>query len=188
MNSTSITIGPVRFSFVNVAEPKSINGSALKYSVCTLINKNDNSIVLQCKDAINNAAQQGIEANKFPASLVEKGGIHIPLRDGDEEYNLGKQGLEYKGHWFINTHNDSQPGIRDKHNQPILDPAEFYSGCYGYIHINFFPYNTAGNKGIGASLQHVMKTKDGDRLDGRISANDAFANVAELENKSDDLI
>jgi hypothetical protein len=43
--------------------------------------------------------------------------------------------------------------------------VEFYSGCYGNISINFFPYNTLGN-GVSAGLQNIQKTADGESLGG----------------------
>ena len=40
-NATKVVTGEVRFSFLNVFEPKSINGSEEKYSVSLLIPKTD---------------------------------------------------------------------------------------------------------------------------------------------------
>ena len=40
-NATKVVTGEVRFSFLNVFEPKSINGSDPKYSVSLLIPKTD---------------------------------------------------------------------------------------------------------------------------------------------------
>lgn len=177
MPDTAVTIGPVRFSYANVWKPVSVQGSEPKFSCCVLIPKTAENLTNICKKAINAAASVGVENNKFPKTLVDKGGLRIPIRDGDQEYENGSRGPEYQGHWFINTSNANQPGILDKYKVAVIDESEFYSGCHGYIHINFFPYNTAGNKGVGASLQHLMKTVDDDRLDGRISSDEAFKAV-----------
>ena len=57
----------------------------------------------------------------------------------------------------------------------VTNPTDIYSGMYGKVHIQLFPYDTAGNAGVGVSLQNVMKTKDGDPLGGaRKRAEDVF--------------
>jgi hypothetical protein len=57
---------------------------------------------------------------------------------------------------------------------PILDSTEFYSGCYGRASINFFAYNTAGNRGIGCGLNNLQKLDDGEPLSGRSRPEDDF--------------
>lgn len=57
-----------------------------------------------------------------------------------------------------------RPGVVDKARQPITDQEEFYSGCYGYVSINFYPFNAKGNVGVAAGLNNVMKVKDGESL------------------------
>ena len=49
-----------------------------------------------------------------------------------------------------------------------------YSGCYVYASVNFYAYNTSGNKGIAAGLNNVLKVADGEPLGGRISAEADF--------------
>ena len=61
----------------------------------------------------------------------------------------------------------------------IIDTTEFYSGCYGKASINFYAYNTNGNKGIACGLNNLMKTKDGEALAGRAKAIDDFADDIE---------
>lgn len=57
----------------------------------------------------------------------------------------------------------------------ILDPDEVYSGCWGRASINFFPFNTNGNKGVGVGLNNIQKLKDDDRLGAaRASAESDF--------------
>ena len=58
-----------------------------------------------------------------------------------------------------------------------LDDEDFYSGCYGAVTLDFFPYESSGNKGVGAGLNNVIKTRDGDRLSGGRSADEDFADL-----------
>ena len=43
-----------------------------------------------------------------------------------------------------------EPVIVGRFRNPITDPAEVYSGCYGRAAINFYGYNSNGKKGISA--------------------------------------
>ena len=76
---TQITTGRVRFSFVNVFTPRSINGSDEKYSVTLLIPKSDSHTMAKIKDAMAAAKQAcaSRSGKKLPAQL--KNTIH----DGD---------------------------------------------------------------------------------------------------------
>ena len=67
-----------------------------------------------------------------------------------------------------------QPVIVGLDMQNILNPADVYSGCYIRANINFFAYNSNGNKGVGCGLNAVQKVGDGEPLGGRVSAEEAF--------------
>ena len=54
--------------------------------------------------------------------------------------------------------------------QPILDRAEVYSGCYARVSINFYAFNSNGNRGIACGLGNIQKVRDGEPLGGRSSA------------------
>lgn len=71
----------------------------------------------------------------------------------------------------------SVPGWWIRRGKLITDQEEFYSGCYGYASINFYPFNAKGNVGVAAGLNNVMKVKDGESLGGRVSADADFAEV-----------
>lgn len=164
---TKVVTGKVRMSYVNVFKPRASKpGQEPKYSVCVLIPKTDKATIDKVKAAIKAAADAGIGTlgGKIPANLK------TPLRDGD----LERDAPEYKGHFFINANSKQSPNVVDAQVQPILDPDEVYSGCYGRVSLNFYAYNQEGNKGIGAGLQNVQKLADGDPLSGRSRAEDDF--------------
>lgn len=94
------------------------------------------------------------------------------------------EGEEYAGHYFMNVSSKTKPGVVDSQVQPILDSTEVYSGCYGRVSINFYPYDTAGNRGIGAGLNNVQKLADGESLGGKSRAEDDF----EVEDDEDFLL
>ena len=68
-NATKVVTGEVRFSFLNVFEPKSINGSEEKYSVSLLIPKTDTKTINAINRAVEAAKQAGI--GKFGGKIDE---------------------------------------------------------------------------------------------------------------------
>ena len=177
--STKVVTGEVRFSYAHVFEPASIEGSEPKYSVSILIDKNDKKTLSRVKAAIEAAKQAGLSkfGGKIPANLK------LPLRDGDTEREDDEV---YAGKYFINANAKTKPGIVDKGGNPIIDTTEFYSGCYGHASITFYAFNTSGNKGIAAGLNNLMKTRDGEMLGGRASAEDDFADLIDSDFGNDD--
>ncbi|MCD2347211.1 DUF2815 family protein [Clostridium guangxiense] len=162
-----IVTGKVRFSYANVWEPKSINGSDPKYSVSLIISKSDKDTLKKVKEAIEEAKKEGTAklGGKIPANLK------TPLRDGDVDRADDES---YADSYFINANSNTKPGIVDKNVQTILDQSEFYSGCYGRASITFYAYNANGNKGIACGLQNLQKLEDGDPLGGHSRAEDDF--------------
>ena len=171
----------VRFSYLNCFEAKPNPSGDLKFSASILIPKEDTIGIKSVQAAINEAVQKGLDNNKFTKAQVS--GLRLPLRDGDEEHENGNRGAEYKGCFFMNASSVNKPGVvkaqSDGPPVPIFDPEDFFSGCYGRADVNFFPYNQAGNRGIGVGLNNLMMVKEGERLDGRQKAEDAFANYTE---------
>ena len=79
----------------------------------------------------------------------------------------------------------------DANAQPILDRSEVYSGCYGRVSLSFYAFNTNGNRGIACGLNNVQKLKDGEPLGGRISAEQEFAglgDIDDLDSSEDDFL
>ena len=70
------------------------------------------------------------------------------MRDGDTE----RDDEAYKGHYFINANSTTPPQIVDKYVKPILDRNEVYSGCYARVSLNFYAFNSNGNKGVACGL------------------------------------
>jgi len=168
-SATTLKGGPVRFSYAHVFVPTSMNPDdpIKKYSVCLLIPKADKVLVAAIKKAIA-AAQEAGKAKwggKIPA------GLRSPLRDGDEEK---PESTEYAGMYFMNASATQKPGVVDISRNPLTSEDEFYSGCWGRFHVNFYGYNKAGNKGVGCALNHLQKTRDGERLSGRPDVDSAF--------------
>ena len=172
-NPTKVITGVnTRWSYVNAWEPKSINGGAPKYSVSLIIPKSDTKTIEKIQAAIQAAYDEGQDKLKgngksVPALSVLK----TPLRDGDAERPDDEA---YADSYFINANSGTAPGIVDADRQPILDRSEVYSGVYGRASINFYAFNSNGNKGIACGLNTLQKIKDGEPLGGKSRAEDDF--------------
>ncbi len=168
-NSTKVVTGVVRLSYANVWEPVSINDSKPKYSVSLIIPKSDTKTIDAINAAVENAIKDG--AAKFGGKIPPRGALKLPLRDGD----LEREDEAYRDSYFVNANSTTAPQIVDRTVQPILDRSEVYSGCYARVSINFYAFNTNGNKGVACGLGNIQKVRDGEPLGGKTSAADDFA-------------
>lgn len=168
-------IVPCRFSYLHCWEPEAINGGEPKYSVSAIIPKSDKETIKKIQAAVEAAKQESLSkwGGKIPPNLK------LPLRDGDIDR---PEDEAYKGCYFFNANSRQAPQVVDKQVQPILDQTEVYSGCYGRISVNFYGYNSNGNRGVAAGLGNIQKLKDGEALSSRTNAEDDFEAVTGLEN------
>lgn len=171
-NITKVITGiNTRLSYFHGWEPVSINGGAEKYSVSVLIPKEDKKTIEAINKAIDAAITEGIA--KFGGKKPNKAAIKLPLRDGDIE----REDDAYKGHFFLNANSTTAPQIVDKSVNPILDRNEVYSGCYARVSLNFYAFNSNGNKGVACGLGNIQKIKDGEPLGGKSNAADDFTTI-----------
>lgn len=168
-----VVTGKVRLSYANIWSPKSINGGDEKYSVSLLIPKSDTQTINSIKKAIEEAKVEG--APKFGGKIPPV--LKTPLRDGDAERPDDEA---YAGHYFVNANSKDKPQIVDKSVQPILDQSEVYSGCYARVSLQFYAFNTNGNKGIACGLGNIQKVADGESLGGKSRAEDDFDVVEDV--------
>ena len=152
---TKVITGPKTvMSYLNVNESKTpLGGGTPKYSV---------SLVIPKSDTVKGSS-------KYVPALED---IKTPLRDGDKD----RRGDEvYKNAYFVNANSTTKPGVVDANRQPILDSSELYSGIIGRASINFYAFNSNGNRGIACGLNNIQKLSDGTPLGGRSRPEDDFA-------------
>ena len=174
-NPTKVITGKrTVFSYLTVNEPKTpLGGGTPKYSVSLIIPKSDTVTVEKIKAAIQAAYDEGQSklkgSSKVGPALED---LKTPLRDGDKER---KGDDAYKNSYFINANSTSKPGVVDADRNPILDSSELYSGIIGRASINFYAFNSNGNRGIACGLNNLQKLADGTPLGGHSRAEDDFA-------------
>ena len=173
--ATEVVTGEVRLSFVHVFKPYAYTqGSEEKYSVTILLPKTDVDTKARIDAAIEAAKQMGKEKwnGEIPPVCPD------PVHDGDgvKPSDGLPFGQECKGCWVFTASSkaDYPPEVVDANGNPIISQSEMYSGVYGRVCVNFFPYSFSGKKGIGCGLGPVQKIRDGEPLSGGTTAAQAF--------------
>ncbi|MHB0829489.1 MAG: DUF2815 family protein [Schaalia turicensis] len=173
-NPTRIIIGEVRLSYAHIWEPNSIQGGKPKYSVSLIIPKTDTATITAIERAVDAAINAG--RAKFGGKKPNKEALKLPLRDGDTE----RDDEAYANSFFVNANSLTPPQVVDENVAPILNRSEVYSGCYARVSLNFYAFNTNGNKGVACGLGNIQKLRDDDPFDaGRISAESDFGAPAD---------
>ena len=162
---------PCRLSYANIWEPRSINGGETKYSVSCIIPKNDKATLQKIQSAIEKAVEEA-KGKKWGGKVPPD--LKLPVHDGDSDRPDDEN---YAGCIYLNAASKDAPQIVDRRVQPILDREEVYSGCYARVSINFFAYNSSGNKGVAAGLGNIQKIADGEPLGGKTNAKDEFSSL-----------
>lgn len=116
-------------------------------------------------------------------------------------YHSIRTDVEAKGYpeevvGFINANSNSQPGVvsiyPDEEGRPsvITDESKVYPGVIVKASVTPYWYDVEGNRGVTWGLNNIQVIRDGERLDGRVPAQDEFeadeAAVADLSDLTDE--
>lgn len=179
---SAITLNNVRFSYVNVFQPKppfnNPNGEA-KFSTTVLVPKTNTQAKALMDQAIEAAIVEGT-ATKWNGVRPPQPAICVHDGDGVRPSDGMAFGPECRGCWVFTASSkaDRPPFVVDTQVQPIIDPTQVYSGMWGNVSVSFFAYNSAGKRGIGCGLNGLQKVRDDEALGNRVTAQDAFQAVA----------
>jgi hypothetical protein len=172
-----LVLPEMRLSYCHLFEARAVAaGADEKFSVSILIPKSETKLKKQLDDIFNELVEKNQDILKTKKNLKNF------LRDGDEE----REEKAYEGHWFIGANAQRQPYLVDKDRQEIINQREIYSGMYGRVSVNFYAYNTGGNKGIACALNAVQKTKDGEPLGGTYTKEQAMEDFDDDNSSSND--
>ncbi|EHL08782.1 hypothetical protein HMPREF0322_00424 [Desulfitobacterium hafniense DP7] len=173
---TEVITGEVRLSYVNLFTPRANKpGQEPKYSVTILVPKSDTSTKQRIDAAIQVAYEKGVQTSWNGARPQ----LDIVVHDGDgvRPKSGDPFGPECRGHWVLTASSKQPQQVVDLQLNPIIDQMKVYSGVYGRVHINFYPFNNNGGRGVGAGLGPVQITRDGEPLGGRTTAEAAFGGL-----------
>lgn len=169
-----------RVSWPNIFEPK-INKLSGKpeFSVTALFPKGENCEELR-KTATRLVKEMwGEDPKRWPKNLrspfKDQGSAEKVLEDGTTFLPNGYE----KGAVMIAMRSSTRPGLVDRNRKEIIDPEQFYPGCWAIAAVYVSPYEIDGgvSRGISVRLNHLMKWDDGEPFSGRRSAEDAFAAI-----------
>lgn len=171
VTDTKVVFGPCRLSYTHVFAKYAPEGdeSKGKYMTNILIPKKEKETVEAVKAAIEAAKRAGI-VSKWGGKEPKK--LDLPLRDGDE-----KDDEVYENCYYINAKCNTRPGIVDRNKVAIVDEEEMYSGVWAIASVTFYAYDTNGKRGVACGLNNLMKFKDDEKLGGRASAENDFADI-----------
>jgi hypothetical protein len=173
-------------SYPFLFNPRANDEGKLKFSASLVFPAGTD--LTELKTAVLDAAREkfGTKADE----LIRLKKIHTPFRDDWESKGYPE------GSTFINVTTEKKPGIvsiyrgADGKPAPITDPELIYPGCIVMASIVAKYFEAKGKKGITFYLNNLQKRRDGERLDGRMKAEDEFAAEEELagDNGIDDLM
>ena len=153
-----------RVSFPAVFQARAAaEGQEPKFSIAMLFPKTTDLTALKTLVKNTLVEKLGPDQKKWPK------GIRLPFRDGAEKDYDG-----YQDTVFCTATSKNRPGLVDQAKQPILEPSEFYGGCYARATIGAFYYDKAGNKGVAFGLRNIQKMRDGEPFSGCNKPEDDF--------------
>src|SRR5690606_28313883 len=105
------------------------------------------------------------------------------LRSPFRTDGVAKKGYP-EGSTFINARTERKPAVVAPYKdaatgKPAIIPesdveAMLYAGAVVRVSLTAFGYNAPQNKGVSFALNNIQFIRDGERLDGRMAADDEF--------------
>ena len=137
-----------------------------------------------------NAAAAGVAKERWggKAGEVMRNARYKPFRNGGEKYG--------EGTIYITTRSKTtQPGVVANYPETpgstrpelITDRSQVYPGVVVKALVSPYAYDKKGNKGVGWGLDAIQIIRDGERLDGRVNAQDEFEADMDAVANLDDL-
>jgi hypothetical protein len=150
-------------------------------------------------EAMRKAAFAAAE-EKWPGKAAELFKKGLPAFRSPFRYTDAEEKNYPAGSIFVGARSDTRPGLVYPYaepgtGKPALVPLDkitevFYPGAIVRAQLRAFAYDRKGNKGVSFALNHVQFVKDGERLDNRVKAEDAFeaTELAETPASLEDLM
>jgi hypothetical protein len=161
-----------RVSFPQVFEAKAIGESTKKkFGLVCLFNvaaieadPKEKKLWLAMKDAVKKVA-----AEKWPKGIPAN--IQSPWRKGEEKEQFQGYG---PGVIFISASTTTRPGIVNADMSKILEPSDFYAGCWARATVNPYAWSFMAKNGVSFGLQNIQKIKDDEAFGGRSAPEEDF--------------
>lgn len=109
-----------------------------------------------------------LDANGQPKKILA---LRLPYQNG----NL--KGFD-AGTVVASASSKEKPGLVDQARKDIVNPNDFYAGCYARATVDAYYYDNKGNQGIALGLKNIQKVRDGEPLGNRRKPTDDFDAIA----------
>lgn len=123
------------------------------------------------------AAAKAVATERWGDAIPKN--LYLPFRTEKEDGSIPD--ALTPGGVFMNFKTRKAPGLINAARQDIIDPVDFYSGCYARASVKAFAYGGPGTKykpGVSFELVNIQKLADGEPLGGvRVKAQDEFEAV-----------
>lgn len=166
-----------RVSYPHVFTPQTndLNGKS-EFSLVALFPRDADLSVLKAAAQAALVKKFGADKAKWPKNL------RSPFRDQvDKKREDGTMPDGYdEGAIFLTLRADAskhRPQVVDSNVQKIIDPTEFYGGCWAIASVNAYAYDQSGNRGVSFGLGNLQKIREGESFGGSTKAEDDFAPV-----------
>jgi hypothetical protein len=167
---------PGILSYPYLFSPQKSDKGDPKYSMNLIVPKTVD--LSELEDAIDAA-----KVEKWGKNTPKK--LREPIRDGSEYDD--KAGYDDKVIFFT-ARNERKPFVVDKNRNDIDDKDEIYPGCKVLAVVRPYAYDNE-SRGIGMSLQGIIKVGDGERLGAApMTADDAMEGLDAEDFPDDDEI
>lgn len=169
---TRVLLPGVRLSFPHLFQARSVQpGDDPKFGAAFIVPKN-NPAVPALLAAVE--AEKGV---KWGANVPP--GVKSTVYDGDTDPKYMADPNNH-GCYIVNASGaqDQPPVLVDANMMKVINPATFYAGCFVNADLGVYGYDKGVSKGIAAGLNGVQFVADGERLDGRPTAEQMFSAVA----------
>lgn len=158
-------------SYPHIFEPQTPPGASEPVYSCALVFLDDVDIS-EMKTAVTAVAKE--KWGDRTKDLIKSGKIRLPFREDGAEKGYPE------GSTFVNVKSKQRPGVvsiyagANGKAAEITDPKEIYPGAVVKASLRPYAYSVNGNNGVAFSLGNLQKIRDGERMDGRLSAADEF--------------
>ena len=185
MDPKSCITPKFRVSFPAVFEPKLPPGKTAdtdkKYSITMLYQVEGPEAVdlSPLKNAVKAAIAEkfGADETKWPRGKDGKLTFKLPFRDRKEkDYEGYGEGIVF---CTAPSKHDRKPGLIFGNKEPIINPNDFYGGCYARAKVNAYWFDAGVNKGVAIGLQNIQKWADGEPFSGKTKPENDFDAIPE---------
>lgn len=175
MTSLRTPIGVLSFPNLFAPRPRAPGGEPV-YQCSLLFDQaaQRDPLYLALRKAVAECIDDGFGAGKSRDQAF-LAGIRMPFRDTQEKKY---KGYDIPGGKFISPWTKTKPGIVNAQRAEIIMAEDVWAGQLARATVTPFHYNTSGNRGVSFALNNIQICRvDGERLDGRMKAEDEFDDV-----------